>query len=641
MRQATCSLPAAIRWAVVWAVVLVGVGLVWAVGWKIRQVAYQRTFDQLLQQAQLLEPILRQYLAPLLTAKSSGETSAAKQAFAEPASGQAKLSGCASWESRFSQTQQSIQELCVQMGRASQTRITLILPNGSVLSDSEENPNLMEPHGTRPEIAQALQGQSSTSLRYSHTLRQWMFYAAVPIQQGGQTLAVLRLAQAKEVVDRQLWSEWVWIGVSGGVIISMGLGVGFWYLAPLQRSWKNLLQGAHRLAQGDWSARISPAGPADCRQLADWLNALAHALQGRQQSLLAQQSELQAILASMTEGVVAVDCQRRILCLNPSAAELLGLEPSDPVGRPLEEISRYPELNRVVGQVLSGKETLLGEIRLPGPPAREVQLQATVLRQPDQQPLGALVVLRDLTRLRQLENLRREFVANVSHELKTPLTSIHGFVETLLDGALQDPVQAERFLKIIAEQTQRLQNLVEDLLSLSRIEQEAETQQIRLDQGPIREVLESAIDLCRHKAEEKQISIHLDCPEDLQASRNPALLEQAVVNLLDNAIKYSAQGQPIHLQAFQQGHEVVICVRDHGCGIPPEHLDRIFERFYRVDKARSRKLGGTGLGLAIVKHIALAHGGRVAVQSQVGQGSSFFIYLPCSRPTAPHTTEKS
>lgn len=622
--------------------VLVSVGsLVLVAGWKMQQRTYQQTFEELLHQAYLVEPVFRAYLAGGMAAEPLEESCPDSWPRVERSFAGASLGGPSSLETGLPSIQRTIQELCLQMGRASQTRITLILPDGTVLGESEEKPDLMEPHGSRPEIAQALEGRPGTSLRYSHTLRQWMFYAAVPIGQGERTLGVLRLARPKELVDRQLWRFWLWLGGAAGVLAGLAIGMGVWLERPVRLGWQKLLEGAKRLAQGDGTVRMVPEGPEDLRQLADCLCQLADTLQSRLYTLQAQQSELQAILSSMNEGVLAVDCQRRLLCLNPAAGQLLGLQVGSPEGRLLEEICRYPEVHHLVDQVLGRGETIVHEIQLPGPPPREVQLQATVLQTSDHHPIGALVVLRDVTRLKQLEDLRREFVANVSHELKTPLTSIQGFVETLLDGALHDPPQAERFLKIIATQTQRLQNLLEDLLSLSRIEQEAEAQQIRLEPGPIRDVLQSAMELCRPKAEEKQIRIQLDCPEDLEAPRNPALLEQAVVNLLDNAIKYSPEGQIVHLEAGQEGQEVVIRVRDYGCGIPPEHLDRIFERFYRVDKARSRKLGGTGLGLAIVKHIALAHGGRVEVQSQVGRGSSFFIYLPIARQVGVEPSERS
>jgi len=631
------TVPGLTRWAVGVAAVLAAGGLAVVIGWKLRQTAYDQTQEELLQRTYLVEPVLRGYLNSVFGASSpaakwEAESLRREEVPAERFQSGRKPSGFPVSANSSAKTPLTIQQLCVQMGRASQTRITLILPDGTVLGESEEKPDLMEPHTGRPEIVQALQGQPATSLRYSSTLRQWMFYAAVPIRNGEQICAILRLSQPKESVDRRLRRQWLWIGLVAGFLACLGIVVGFWSERPFWRSWKSLLEVGRRLAEGDYTTRINEQGPEDLRQLVRHLHQLAQLLQGRHRTLQAQESELQAILGSMSEGVLAVDSQGRLLCLNQSAAELLGLEGTGQVGRPLEEIMRHPELHRLVAEVLAHGEPVVGQLQLPGPPVRQVQLQATVLQAADGEQLGALVVLRDVTRLRQLENLRRDFVANVSHELKTPLTSIQGFVEALLDGALEDREQAERFLKIIAAQTQRLQNLLEDLLSLSRIEQEAETQQIRLEAGPIREVLASAVELCRPKAEEKQIPIHLDCPENLQVPRNAALLEQAVVNLLDNAIKYSPESQPVHLQAFQEGQEVVIRVQDHGCGIPPEHLDRIFERFYRVDKARSRKLGGTGLGLAIVKHIALAHGGRVAVQSQVGQGSTFSIYLPIQSP---------
>jgi two-component system phosphate regulon sensor histidine kinase PhoR len=237
-------------------------------------------------------------------------------------------------------------------------------------------------------------------------------------------------------------------------------------------------------------------------------------------------------------------------------------------------------------------------------------------------------VLDDVTRLRRLENLRRDFVANVSHELKTPITSIKGFIETLQDGALNNEGDARRFLEIMARQADRLNAIIEDLLHLSRVEEEAAQQDIELKEQPLRESLQAALHGCQHKAGARQIPLKLKCETGLCARINAPLLEQAVVNLLDNAIKYSAPGSPVEVEAGQEKDGIAIRVRDGGCGIAAEHLPRLFERFYRVDKARSRQMGGTGLGLAIVKHIAQAHGGRVAVTSRPGEGSVFSLHLP-------------
>ena len=253
-------------------------------------------------------------------------------------------------------------------------------------------------------------------------------------------------------------------------------------------------------------------------------------------------------------------------------------------------------------------------------------------------------MLNDVTRLRKLENIRRDFVANVSHEIKTPITAIKGFVETLRDGAVKNPEDAERFLSIIQKHVDRLEAIVEDLLSLSRIEKEGERQEIALEDHAVREILTGAIQLCEAKASAKSVVLELSCDEDLKGKINLALLEQAVVNLIDNAIKYSDSGKRVRIEAYKEDKGFLIRVQDQGCGIEKKHLDRLFERFYRVDKARSRKLGGTGLGLAIVKHIVQAHGGSVSVESQPGKGSTFSLHLPDlskNRPSSPNNLIQS
>jgi two-component system phosphate regulon sensor histidine kinase PhoR len=240
--------------------------------------------------------------------------------------------------------------------------------------------------------------------------------------------------------------------------------------------------------------------------------------------------------------------------------------------------------------------------------------------------------MNDMTRLHKLENLRRDFVANVSHELKTPITSIQGYVETLLDGALENSADARRFLEIIAKQSSRLDAIIDDLLTLSRIEQKTDQQDIILEPTAILPLLESAVMTCQPQAEEKKSRINIQCPENLKADINKNLIEQAVMNLLKNAIMYSPEKSAITVKAYPsksaEQEKIIIAVEDQGIGIASEHLERLFERFYRCDKGRSKERGGTGLGLSIVKHIAMAHGGSVAVKSQLGQGSVFSISIP-------------
>jgi len=332
----------------------------------------------------------------------------------------------------------------------------------------------------------------------------------------------------------------------------------------------------------------------------------------------------------MVEGVLAVDMEERVIGHNRAARELLGISSEDAEHRTLHEVVRNIDLQRFVARVLSTRESAEEEIVLRDGGEKYIQVHGTVLRDARGNSIGALVVLNDVTRLHRLEAVRRDFVANVSHELKTPVTSIKGFVETLLEGAMNEPESARRFLEVISRQADRLQAIIEDLLTLSRMEQDAGRTQISLRVEPLNAVLKSAIQVCELKAQESNIRIKLSCPEDLKAKVNAPLLEQAVINLIDNAIKYSEAGSVIGVSGSRENGEVIIRVTDRGSGVAKEHLPRLFERFYLVDRARSRKLGGTGLGLAIVKHISQAHGGYPKVESAPGKGSTFSIHLPAA-----------
>jgi two-component system, OmpR family, phosphate regulon sensor histidine kinase PhoR len=385
---------------------------------------------------------------------------------------------------------------------------------------------------------------------------------------------------------------------------------------------------AQRFAAGHLELRVPVPKQAELAGLARTLNEMARQLQERIQTISRQRNELEAILSSMTEGVLAVDEQGHIVSINQAAAKFLGADPSSAVGRSVEEIVRNTDFQEFVQATLNTEHPGQRDVALPSAENRIVRLDGAALADGKGHKSGAVIVISDMTRIRRLEEVRRDFVANVSHELRTPITSIKGFVETLLEGAFRKPQEAERFLRIIAKHSDRLNAIVEDLLVLSSLEEGAENRKITLEKVPLRPILKSVIEMSAIKAEERQIAVELDCEEQIEAQINTVLLEQALLNLVDNAIKYSEPESHVRLEAQRTGEWIAISVRDNGPGIARIHQDRIFERFYVVDKSRSRKLGGTGLGLAIVKHIAEVHGGHVTVQSAPGAGSTFTIHLP-------------
>ena len=527
-----------------------------------------------------------------------------------------------------------LEAFCREAGKKSMTRLTVIAPDGKVLADSDEEPARMENHKDRPEIVAALAGKIVPSLRFSQTLQQNLMYVAIPLEDEGKRIGVLRAAIPVTAMDQALstiYQKIIW----GCIVAALIAAFVAWFIArriskPLER----MKSGAERFAWGDFAGRVREEGAEELASLARTLNEMAAQLDGRIQIIVRQHSQLQAVFASMVEGVITVDTEERILDVNQSGAQLLNIDPEKIKGKSILLAVRNTRLQNFVKNALACASPMEGEFssRM-GTDGQEKYFYAHGARLQDSQGriTGALIVINDVTNLRRLESIRRDFVANVSHELKTPITSIEGFAETLLDGALDEPEDARRFVEIISKQASRLHAIVEDLLALSRVEQEAKREEIVLQELPIAEILQSAIQICSPRAEEEDMAISLVCASTITAGINPALLEQAVINLLDNAVKYSGKGSAIKVEVEKQQNEVLIRVCDNGVGIASQDIPRIFERFYRVDKARSAKLGGTGLGLSIVKHIVSAHHGRVTVESSPGKGSVFTIHLPLRR----------
>ncbi len=520
----------------------------------------------------------------------------------------------------------AVDKLCKDLGKITATRLTVILPSGKVLGDTEEDPARMDNHGDRPEFKEAIMGRVGMSTRFSFTLGHNRMYVAIPIEDQGSIIGVVRASLPMTAISQALRVYYFKIVLGGLAIALVVTAFSFFISRRLSTPLEDLKRGALRFAQGDLGRKLPVPQTDELASLAEILNDMARKLEDRINALIRQGQMQEAVLSSMIEGVIAIDAEQRLIALNRAGASLLGVSPESTLNQNIIEVVEDPALRWFINRTLSAKDPIEGEVPLNNG-EQVLQAHGTSLRDPEGANIGVLIVLHDVTHLRRLEHVRRDFVANVSHELKTPITSIKGFVETLLAGALHEPENAENFLRIVAKQADRLNEIINDLLTLSRIEQDAERGQIFLTTQKIKSVLEAALQVCELKAKARSIALHLRCPDDLRARTNAPLLEQAVVNLVDNAIKYSEANREVQVEAERSGPEVIIRVRDQGSGIKPEHLPRLFERFYRIDHGRSRQFGGTGLGLAIVKHIAQAHGGRVTVESTPGKGSTFSLHL--------------
>ena len=522
---------------------------------------------------------------------------------------------------------QQLRQQIKNLGQSSNTRITIILKDGVVIADSDEDVTKMENHSERPEILAALTGDYGQSIRFSRTLGQTLMYVAIPFSQHKQNLGTVRTAISISDIDDTLGKIRQRLFIAGFIIVLLAVPVSWWLSRRISRPLEVMTSAAQRFSQGELEKPLSVTGSLETRRLANAMNHMATDLADLIHREVEQRGEIEAILGCMVEGIIAVDNEERVIRMNSATAQLFGISTNFEPGRPIQEVIRNSELQRFIRRSLNLQEPLEEELTLLDTEKRYLHAQAAPLTGKLDERIGVLIVLHDLTRLRQLESVRRDFVANVSHELKTPITAIRGAVETLLDEDDIDET-SQRFLDIVFKQSERLNALVEDLLDLSRIEQGVTEGGWELQPGNVKPLLEGARNACESMISQQEIKLEIICPDSIQARMNQSLLEQAIINLLSNAVKYSPTGSQVIMEATEDVNQVLIQVKDSGCGIAEEHLPRLFERFYRIDLARSRALGGTGLGLAIVKHIALAHQGNVFVDSSVGKGSTFTIALP-------------
>jgi two-component system, OmpR family, phosphate regulon sensor histidine kinase PhoR len=402
---------------------------------------------------------------------------------------------------------------CKQVGGKMRTRFTVILPDGLVVADSEAMPGKMENHGNRPEIRQALGGEVGSAIRFSGTLRQRMLYVALPIPERdtGSVRGVIRTAIATDEIDEQLQRLQIRFALGGVIIAVLASLVCLAISRRITRPIEAMRQGAARYARGDFTHRLNPPETMELAGLAAALNQMAQDLEERIQAVVRQRNESQAVLSSMVEGVIALDREERILHLNEAAARLLNRRMDYLRGRSIQEVMRNRDLHHMVGTTLSDGSNTEGDITLYEHGGRILNIRCTSLRDPGGASKGALLVINDVTQLRRLENMRSEFAANVSHEIKTPLTAIQGFVETLHQGAVDDPAEADRFLGIIRKHVRRLTTIIDDLMQLARLEQDGDSRRLAMAAGPVEEVIRTAVGLCRAKADEKGIAVEVTC----------------------------------------------------------------------------------------------------------------------------------
>ncbi len=507
-------------------------------------------------------------------------------------------------------------------------RISVITADGRVIADSQTQTQTMESHADRPEVLEALEKGEGSSTRTSVSVKEPLLYYAERHYVAANVPVVVRLALPLEGVDETLGKfrrGWLWSLLILVIAGAISLLVSRSFTERVER----LREFSRRVAEGDF--RPLPAdGTGDTLEaLGQSLNQAAARMDRTIQTLTEERNLSSAILGSMVEGVAVVNGAERLVFANPGFASILGLQVPPVSGSALLEVVRQTELIEAVRRVLAGEPRVEAEIATGT--LRQHFFAATVAAVRAGETSGAVIVLHDITDLRKLERIRRDFVANVSHEFRTPLTAIQGFAETLLAGAMNDPQNRDRFLGIILEHSRRLARLTEDLLKLSQMD--AERLELELRPVSVAQLVESCYETARHRAGEKELNLSLDVPEGLpNVSGDARRLQEVLQNLLDNAIQYTLPGGNIVLSAETRNDEVIFTVADTGIGIPQADQPRIFERFYRVDVARSREAGGTGLGLSIAKHLIEGHGGRIWVESEVGVGSKFHVSVPVFDP---------
>jgi len=521
-----------------------------------------------------------------------------------------------------------IDELCKDIGEKTGTRVTIIFPSGVVVGDSFGDIEMMENHMKRPEIMEALQRKKGVSIRYSSTLDKNMMYIALPVMNDGRVIAVVRTAVSVSAIDSKIKSVRNHILIVLAFTILAAAIASLYVTRRITLPVEQMKTGATKFAKGNLNERLAVPDVEELSELAITMNRMAENLDEKIKDFENRSMELEAVHASMQEGVIAIDKDEKIITINSAAAKIFDFPVSKLKARYILEVARNFGLQKFIQRALATHEPVEEDIVITRDEDLTLNIHSTALYDSKERRIGTLIIFHNITRIRRLERMHKDFAANVSHELKTPLTAIKGFIETLQEMlGNNDTQQSEQFLKIIEKNVNRMIELINDLLALSRLERLQGTD-IQFENQPMATLIQGAANICHARINAKNITVSIDCPEDLNGRVDPILMEQAIINLVDNAVKYNPEGSQIAIAVTRQDHSLDIEIKDNGIGIDKEHLPKIFNRFYRIDRGRSRNEGGTGLGLAIVKHIIQYHNGKIDVESITGSGSCFKISVP-------------
>ncbi|MFO7819811.1 MAG: ATP-binding protein [Halanaerobacter sp.] len=515
-----------------------------------------------------------------------------------------------------------LDQLVGEYGRRLEARITIIDREGVVLADSREDPAKMDNHLQRPEIQEALQTGLGKETRYSNTLNLDMKYVAIPIKEQDNVIGIMRVALDFSKMEKMYQGLWKMLFRVGVVTFIISILLSFKFASNITNSIEKMTDAVERISKGALDQKIKVDTRDEIGRLGSMFNQMVDRVKEKVDQIYNEKSKVEAIVGSIGDGIIAVDLNKDVLLINLAARDIFNVE-DEVVNKSLINVTKNHKLERLIDKAISKSTSLTEEVELLLPEERTFRVRlAPIIR--DSKAVGVVVSLRDITDIRQLQQMRTEFVSNVSHELKTPLTSIKGYVETLLETE-PDRGTYDSFLEVIKDETNRLELLIDDILNLSKIESDINELNEDVD---IKKVVTSLLSLLNPKAVEKDIDLKLSFGDELPLIKGDYnQLSRMMINLIDNAIKYTPQGGNVEVRTrIEDG--LVIEVEDDGIGIPQEDLARIFERFYRVNKGRSRKLGGTGLGLSIVKHIVENHNGNLRVESEEEVGTKFIIKFP-------------